>query len=401
MTAHTHIAFGLLSTAGIFSIVSTSLHRDMPAIGCTIIGSLLPDIDTPKSSVGRALPFISGPIERRWGHRTVTHSLLVLLALAVLTTPLAFYRATCFTAFLIGFASHLIADCGTRSGVPLFYPSPAVCVIPGNDRYRVHTGSLLGEGILLIFLLMLLGVLMPISRMGGIWRALRYLTATPRAAYSDYREATSEAVLRFEGRWRESRQPVKGEALILDGVPNEFLIAFEDRALVYGEEGDILPDKSRVKETGRPLRVDTLKVKQKTLEEIRGRIPEGAYLSGWLQADCLFDAGVRERSPGGRHPAVRAYDGALAFEFAPQRQVAFLRPERRVDLDRVAELRIQVLNLSSSLSAMEIKRPPAHYLKLREVREELESRKRQLAHLQDPTVRFSGTLFLRIPGGRE
>ena len=344
---------------------------------------------------------MSGPIERRWGHRTVTHSLLVLLALAALISPVALYRGTCFAAFLIGYASHLVADCGTKSGVPLFYPSPAVCVLPGNDRYRVRTGSLLGEGVLLMFLLLLLGILMPVSRMGGIWRALRYLTATPRAAYSDYREATSETMLRFEGRWRDSRQPVTGEALILEGVPNDFLIAFEGRVLVYGEEGDILPDKSRVRGTGRAIGMDTLRVKRQALEEVAERIPEGAYVSGRLQGDCFFDAGIPDEYATGRHPAIRAFERALVLKFALSAQLVLLNPKRRVDPDRVAEVRLQVLNLSSSLSAMEVKRPPAHYLKLREMRDELGLRRRQLAYLQNPTVRFTGILFLRIPGGRE
>lgn len=259
MTAPTHIAIGLLSAAGAFSFGAAPLHRDVPALGCAILGSLLPDIDTPGSSVGRLLPFISVPLERRWGHRTVTHCLLALLAVGAVATPLAFCRGACFAALLIGFGSHLVADCGTKSGAPLFFPSPAICVFPAGDRFRIRTGSLLGEGLLLAVVLILLAALMPVSRIGGIWRASRYLIATPRTAWADYREARTEAVLQFEGRWQDTRQPVAGEAVVLDATQDWFLIVFQGATRIYGDLGDIIPDRSRVRETGRPIRVDTLR----------------------------------------------------------------------------------------------------------------------------------------------
>jgi inner membrane protein len=39
--------------------------------------------------VGRLLPFISGPLEHQFGHRTLTHSLLVQAAIGLLAKPLA------------------------------------------------------------------------------------------------------------------------------------------------------------------------------------------------------------------------------------------------------------------------------------------------------------------------
>ena len=74
MRASTHLAFGLLCATGAFALWSRPLHQDLPALGCALLGSLMPDLDSPKSAPGRFLPFLSQPIERRWGHRTVTHS---------------------------------------------------------------------------------------------------------------------------------------------------------------------------------------------------------------------------------------------------------------------------------------------------------------------------------------
>ena len=305
MLAPTHIAAGLLTTTGAFSLFSVPLHNDLPAIGATILGSLLPDIDSPRSSLGRLVPFISVPIERKWGHRTVTHCLLALLALSVIALPLCLVRPTCYAALIIGYASHVIlADCATKSGCPLFLPHPAVAVLPGNDKYRFRTGAL-GEWILLSVLTILLAAVFPISRMGGIWRALRYLSATQSMAYSDYREATTETILNFKGHWRESRQPVSGEALILDATKSQFVIDLNGHPVSYGEQGDILPDRSRVRTTRHPIKIDTLAVHGETFDQILKNIPHSAFISGRLESSVSFIPNLRAELPQNRHQSIQ------------------------------------------------------------------------------------------------
>ena len=130
MTAPTHSAFGLLLASVIFSFFSQPLFKTPMGMGLVILGSLLPDIDHPGSSVGRVLFFISKPVERRWGHRTVTHSLLALASVAVATVILFFYSSLYYFSLLIGYLSHLLIDASNKSGTPLFWPSKAVCVFP-------------------------------------------------------------------------------------------------------------------------------------------------------------------------------------------------------------------------------------------------------------------------------
>ncbi len=67
-------------------------------------------------------------------------------------------------------------------------------------------------------------VFIPILHMGGIWKSFRYLMATPSAAYANYRKADTETVLTFEGRWRHTREHVRGEGVILDARPALFWI---------------------------------------------------------------------------------------------------------------------------------------------------------------------------------
>ena len=394
MTAPTHIAFGLLTVASSFSLFSMSFHRNIPAVACAIIGSLLPDVDSPNSYIGRIMPFASIPIERRWGHRTVTHSLLCMIALSVVTLPLLAYQSACYAAVLIGYMSHLIADCTTKSGVPLFYPYPAVCVFPNSARYRVKTGSLGGEGVVFGVVVMLLMVFMPISSMGGIWRSFRYLMATPSAAYSDYRRANTETYLNFEGQWRHTREKVSGKALILDARPAWFWIFFNGRVLTCGEHGTILPDKVRVEETDRPVRIQTIQLGGETYQEIIKRIPANSFVSGLLEPNASFE--VEEEYPQGS--AVSFTTREIEFRFARKEEISRFQPVLRGLSERVKDLSREEQKLYNKLEDLKMAYPPVHYLKLRQVERELADKQEEIEALKRKKVRFRGMFRIRLIG---
>lgn len=121
MNAPSHVAMGI----GAWSLVASLLSWPLTAVGVGVAGlaSLTPDIDHPQSTVGRAVPFLSWPIRLVFGHRGVTHSLFGWLAVAValwwLLPPE--YELLAWAA-LVGYASHLLGDYMTVSGVPLLWP---------------------------------------------------------------------------------------------------------------------------------------------------------------------------------------------------------------------------------------------------------------------------------------
>ena len=95
-----------------------------PTPGLALVAAvfgLLPDMDTQASLVGRALPWLSGPLERRYGHRTLTHSLAAVGVSAGLTALLYGEGWLWLTA---AYASHLLVDMVVGIGVPLLYPLP-------------------------------------------------------------------------------------------------------------------------------------------------------------------------------------------------------------------------------------------------------------------------------------
>ena len=391
MTTPTHIAFGLLTVAGTFSFFSLPLHRNLPAVACAIIGSVLPDIDSPRSYIGRVLPYASIPIERQWGHRTITHSLPCLIALSVMIWPLLIWQTPCYAALLLGYMSHLIADCATKSGVPLFYPYSAACVFPGSAKYRIKTGSV-GERYLLIGLLLMLLIFLPILHMGGIWKSFRYMVATPSAAYADYREADTETILTFEGRWRHTREHIRGEGVILDARPAMFWIIYNGQVQTCGEHGAILPDKVRVRETDRPVQIQMLQLKNETYEQLVKRIPENSFVSGQLNASDTF-------SPGHETPnAITVTLRSLKFQFARKGDITRLRPVSQNLSKRVKNLSEEILRICEKLETAKMAYPPIHYLELRRMEQEITEKKQEIETLKRAHVRFSGTLFIRIPG---
>jgi len=79
--------------------------------GCwRAVASLLPDVDLPPAKIGRLFWFISVPLERRFGHRTITHSALGLAAVALLAAPLWLLNPLFFWAVMGGYWSHRWID---------------------------------------------------------------------------------------------------------------------------------------------------------------------------------------------------------------------------------------------------------------------------------------------------
>jgi len=126
---------------------------------------LLPDIDLPPARMGRLFGFVSVPLERRFGHRTLTHSALALLAVAALAAPLLIVQPLYFWAVVGGYWSHLWIDMLNVRGVDLFWPSPVRLVTPGNRNWRMEVGSK-AEMVLLSALIALTVALYPLSHLG-------------------------------------------------------------------------------------------------------------------------------------------------------------------------------------------------------------------------------------------
>ena len=124
MTASTHYAFSYLLCAAAGLEPQTGLIASLFA--------LLPDIDHPESTIGRLFSPLSKSIQRKYGHRTVTHSIFAVMIVAVILLPLLFIPGILgwgaplwrglYAAALLSFSSHIFIDLFNKSGVRLFAP---------------------------------------------------------------------------------------------------------------------------------------------------------------------------------------------------------------------------------------------------------------------------------------
>jgi inner membrane protein len=160
-------------------------HDPTPAQAVTAaFASIIPDLDSSQSYLGRLVPFLSGPVEYQFGHRALTHSLLAQAVLgyaAWLLLPFGF-----FLALVAGWVPHSVADMMTPSGVAWFWPSRVRCVMPGNVRYRMESMSRGELGFLVV--MALTGVLLlPLARTGeGATGLIRSAIGDLDAARAEY-----------------------------------------------------------------------------------------------------------------------------------------------------------------------------------------------------------------------
>ncbi len=152
MTGINHRAGGLTFTATFASFFEVNILSRWEFIAFTIVFSVLPDIDHNKSLIGKVFRPISGYLSTRYGHRTITHSLVFYLSVVFLVASLDKLLRPDFTYTLIAalaLASHLIFDMCTVQGIPLMYPfSKRPWVLPGNPNLRLSSSNIKAEAVI-------------------------------------------------------------------------------------------------------------------------------------------------------------------------------------------------------------------------------------------------------------
>lgn len=175
MMGATHAALGAVAGTALAMALRVPVDQLPPVLAAAVIASLLPDIDHPKAAIRQKLG-IAGHMIFFWlRHRGITHTALVwglvhCLALIALPQPLAL-------AISAGYASHLLSDCLTLSGLPLLMPLTDRMVYLLPRPFRIRTGSLMES----VFFLAIVAA--------GVWLA------------AEQSPALKNAILSVLGRW--------------------------------------------------------------------------------------------------------------------------------------------------------------------------------------------------------
>jgi inner membrane protein len=138
-------------------------------MGMGALAGLLPDIDSPGSTIGRRTWPVSSLVNAAAGHRGLTHTVWFCLAaslgLAALSPIVGVYAGHYYhfhtwpaawlvgTLVLLGALSHLVLDACTVSGIKPFAPLSFGPSWLKHPRGPVRTGGLMELPLMLIFLL--------------------------------------------------------------------------------------------------------------------------------------------------------------------------------------------------------------------------------------------------------
>ena len=128
MLAGSHVALG----AAAWIAAAPHLGRpplDPEALALAVFGGLLPDIDHPKSWVGRRLRPVSDLVARIFGHRGITHSLVAVIGCWWLLRHQAVPQHLA-APVVVGYFSHLFGDLLTPGGLRLAWPFKGTWALP-------------------------------------------------------------------------------------------------------------------------------------------------------------------------------------------------------------------------------------------------------------------------------
>lgn len=136
MLAKTHLVITLFLVLMLFS----NVQNFWLFVPVCLIATLLPDIDSRFSAVGKHKIFRIVNFFTK--HRGMFHSFSFLLAVSVIL--FVFFRAI-LLPFAFGYATHLILDALTLSGVRIFYP------LKFRARGIIKTGGIIEKTLFLGF----------------------------------------------------------------------------------------------------------------------------------------------------------------------------------------------------------------------------------------------------------
>lgn len=122
MLWRTHFLAG--ASAGILVAGHADAKTALVSAGVAGLAALLPDIDSPDSWIGRAVPVLPRVLKTAVGHRGVLHSLVGMAFVTLLFSFWFRHENIAYLAlpFLVGYLSHIGVDALNPPKVPLLWP---------------------------------------------------------------------------------------------------------------------------------------------------------------------------------------------------------------------------------------------------------------------------------------
>ena len=217
MSGPNHIAGGLVFTGILASFWNINIFASPAYIAFTAFFSVLPDIDHTKSPIGKLFYPLAKFLDRKFGHRTITHSLIVYISLLLIISFICtvYLKDNTITLiFAFSYISHLIFDMMTKQGVPLFYPfARNACVIPGNPEYRLKSSDFRTETACFV-VFVLLGISCKPLFAQGFWTTYNHQFNTLKHVHSEFKNTPN--LLGLEYLYSYQGQTKTGNGFVIE-----------------------------------------------------------------------------------------------------------------------------------------------------------------------------------------
>ena len=297
MMGITHTA---ISLAGVCVLTG---NADLSVLLLAGIGSQIPDLDTTKSWIGKALYPLANFLEERYPHRSATHSMFLSLAIATLTLPVMWvYGWQLWAALPLGHLLSCFSDCSTKLGCQFFWPiNKDNWVIGLNPQNRLETGKAGDYAILASAICIFCITFYLITGGGGIsaW-ATRTLFPTERTAVELLRQENKKAVLlQIQGTRKIDNSRINDKFWAVGASSNILIVrSSQNQVLRIGEAGEIIAKSVNVL----PDRLE-MKIRQQRIEEAEAgewvrSLPPGALVSGILEIEDSNEVNLPIATPG-------------------------------------------------------------------------------------------------------
>lgn len=222
MRGFNHIAGGLAFTGIFASFADVNIFQKPEYIATTVFFSLLADIDHTRSPIGKAFYPVAKWIDRKYGHRTVTHSLLFFLVVVGIVgiAESILSKGRVFTGITaLAYFSHLLFDMCTRQGIPFFMPfTTARCVLPGNPQLRLSNKKPTTEIFVFFGFVLLLLTTFPLMS-NGFWTSYNKAFATFLHLEREYSDSKDLIIVKTkEGKKGEVVTVTQNGAVIFNGA---------------------------------------------------------------------------------------------------------------------------------------------------------------------------------------
>jgi len=260
MTAPNHIIGGIAITGISLSFWNINIFSSPIYLGLSVFASLLPDIDHTKSIIGKLFWPLSKYLDKKYGHRTITHSLTFLIPVFMaslfielnIINPYYFLEGSTYSyIMLFGIISHLILDMLTVQGIPLFYPfNRNPCVVPANPSYRIKSGNLKSETIALMFFSVIVLSSYDLFK-NGFWTSYNRSFGTLTHVEREFKNSAN--FVNVEYSYLFNGNPIIGNGIIVDASAYESVIFTNENQILHLTAADnrirdieILPSKNEM-----------------------------------------------------------------------------------------------------------------------------------------------------------